>query len=271
MRGVSQASYEAVEAEFESVLAAAGAQAAELGEQMFAVVDLLDHSAALRRGLSDPARRADDKAGLAEGLLRGRADERVVALLAALARRRWSAEAELTEALERVAAEWVLASAQATGELKRVEEELFRFDRFLVGERRVRDALTDRLATPVGRAQLVDRLLGGKVHDVTLQLIRRGARTPRGRTMTRTLSDLGRIAAHRRELLVATITAAVPPTTAQTERLTLLLATAYGRPVQVNVAVDPKVMGGMRVQVGDEVVDSTVLGRLDDVRRRLAG
>lgn len=144
MRGTSQASYEAVETEFEPVLVAAGAQAAELGEQMFAVVDLLDHSSALRRGLSDPARDGHDKAGLAQGLLSGHADDRVVAVLAGLARRRWSAEAELTEALERLAAEWTLASAQATGDLKRVEEELFRFDRFLVGERRVRDALTDR-------------------------------------------------------------------------------------------------------------------------------
>lgn len=271
MRGVSQASYEAVEAELEHVLTAAGAQAADLGKQMFAVVDLLDHSSALRRGLSDPARSPEDKAGLAKGLLGNRADDRVVAVLAALARRRWSAEAELTEALERLAAEWVLASAQATGDLKRVEEELFRFDRFLVGERSVRDALTDRLATPAARGQLVDRLLSGKVHDATLLLVRRGAQTPRGRTMTRTLTDLGRLAAHRRQLLVATITAAVPPTAAQTERLTLLLTAAYQRPVQVNVAVDPKVIGGMRVQVGDEVVDSTVLGRIDDVRRRLAG
>jgi len=271
MRGASQASYEAVEAELEPVLAAAGTDAAELGEQMFAVVDLLDRSGALRRGLSDPARSPEDKAALAHGLLDGRADRRVVEAVAALARRRWSAEAELTEALERLAAEWVLASAQATGDLTTVEEELFRFDQLLVGERAVRDALTDRLAEPASRAALVDRLLGGKVHPVTLQLVRRGAHTPRGRSMTRTLFDLGRLAAHRRQLLVATITAAVAPTPVQVERLGRLLTAAYGRPVQVNVAVDPKVIGGMRVEVGDEVVDSTVLGRLDDVRRRLAG
>lgn len=271
MRGASQASYEAVEAELEPVLLAAGADAAELGRQMFAVVDLLDRSGALRRGLTDPARSADDKAGLAQNLLRGRADERVAGAVAALARRRWSTQAELTEALERLAAEWILGSAQATGDLKTVEEELFRFDRFLVAERTVRDALTDRLAEPEARAALADRLLGGKVHPVTLQLVCRGARTPRGRTMSRTLADLGRLAAHRRELLVATVTAAVAPSAAQVERLATLMAGAYGRAVQVNVAVDRTVIGGMRVQVGDEVVDSTVLGRMEDVRRRLAG
>jgi F-type H+-transporting ATPase subunit delta len=271
MRGVSQASHAAVEEAFEPVLTAAGAAADVLGEQMFGVVDLLDRSSALRRGLSNPARSADDKAGLAAQLLTGEVDDRVVEVVAALARHRWSVEADLTEALERLAAETVLASAQATGALERVEEELFRFDRFLVGERAVRDALTDRMSAPEPRAQLVRRLLDGKVHPVTLQLVERGARVPRGRTMTKTLTDLGRIAAHRRKLLIAEVTAAVVPSTAQTDRLTRLLTVAYGRPVQLNVAVDPRVVGGMRVQVGDEVVDSTVLGRLEDVRRRLAG
>jgi F-type H+-transporting ATPase subunit delta len=271
MRGVSQASHAAVEEAFEPVLTAAGEEAAVLGEQMFGVVDLLDHSSALRRGLSNPARSPDDKARLAAQLLAGKVDDRVVEVVAALARHRWSVEADLTEALERLAAETVLASAQATGALERVEEELFRFDRFLVGERAVRVALTDRMSAPEPRAQLVRRLLDGKVHPVTLQLIERAALVPRGRTMTRSLTDLGRIAAHRRELLIAEVTAAVVPSKAQTDRLTSLLTEAYGRPVQLNVAVDPRVVGGMRVQVGDEVVDSTVLGRLEDVRRRLAG
>src|SRR5665647_2457542 len=205
MRGASQASYLAVEDGFEPVLVTAGTEAAALGEQMFAVVDLLDHSAALRRALSNPARTAADKAALAQSLLGGKVDERVVEVLAGLARHRWSVEIDLVEALERMAAETVLASAQATGDLERVEEELFRFDRFLAHARRVRDALTDRLADPAARARLVRDLLDGKVHPVTLQLVERCARTPRGRTMTRSLSDLGRLAAHRRRLLPATV------------------------------------------------------------------
>ena len=67
------------------------------------------------------------------------------------------------------------------------------------------------------------------------------------------------------------MTAAVLPTSAQLERLTRLLTAAYGRPVRINVAVDPEVVGGLRVAVGDEIVDATVLSRLDEVRRRLAG
>ena len=271
MRGVSQASYEAVQDGFEPVLAAAGTQAAELGDELFAVVDALDRSGSLRRALSDPSRNGDDKAALVRDLLAGKADSRVVDLVAAAAHRRWSVPEDLIEALERVAAETVLAAAQAGDALERVEEEMFRFGRVLARERRVRDALTDRLATPEARAAVVERLLGDRVHPVTLQLVTRAARTPRGRTMMTTLTQLSRLAAHRRERLLATVTTAVRPTPAQVERLAALLTAAYGRVVQVNVAVDPEVVGGMRVAVGDEIVDATVLSRLDEVRRRLAG
>ena len=269
MRGVSQASYRTVEDGYERVLAAAGAQAAQLGGELFGVVDALDRSGSLRRALSDPARVGDDKAALAQRLLGGRADERVVALVASLARQRWSAPEDLTEALERLAAESVLAAAQAAGDLETVEQELFRFGRFLAHQRAVRDALTDRMATSDARVAVVRSLLGGKVHAVTAQLVERAAAEPRGRPVMATLSDLAGLAAHRRQRLRATVTAAVAPSAAQLERLTALLTQAYGRQVQVNVSVDPEVVGGMRVVVGDEVVDATVLARLDDVRRRL--
>ena len=90
-----------------------------------------------------------------------------------------------------------------------------------------------------------------------------------------------RLSARRRQMLVASVTAAAPLAPAQLDRLELapaqldrlasLLEGAYGRAVQISVAVDPRVIGGMKVQVGAHVVDSTLLGRLEDVRRRLAG
>lgn len=270
MRGVSQASFQAVDGRYAGVLAAAGAEAARLGGELFGVVDALDRSGGLRRALSDPAREGDDKAALVERLLGGRADPRVVDLVSELARQRWSTPEDLVEALERFAAESVLAAAQADGDLETVEQELFRFGRFLAHERAVREALTDRMATPEARVAVVHRLLDGKVHPVTVQLVERMAREPRGRPIMAALSDVERLAALRRQRLLATVTVAVAPTKAQLDRLTALLGRAYGRPVQLNVSVDPEVVGGIRVVVGDEVVDATVLARLDEVRRRLA-
>lgn len=271
MRGTSLASLDSVAEGFEPVLQAAGAEAAAIGEQLFAVVDALDSSGSLRRALSDPSRDAEAKAALVTDLLGGKVDPRVVEVVAALARGRWSAEQDLVEAVEQTAADSVLASAEATGELAQVEDELFRVDRSMVGERDLRRALTERAAGSAERGRLVRALLEGKVHPVTLQLVERAATAPRGRTVSTTLGLLGRLVARRRERLVASVSVAAPLSAAQQQRLGSILERTYGRAVQLKLTVDPEVIGGVRIQVGSEVVDSTVLAHLDDARRRLAG
>ncbi|MDO8108272.1 F0F1 ATP synthase subunit delta [Isoptericola sp. b441] len=270
MRGTSAASLEAVQEGFEPVLRSAEQQAAVLGAQLFAVVDALIASASLRRAMSDPARSGEDKAGLVRSLL-GAADERTADVVAELARRRWSDDEDLVDAVEELAADAVLASAQDAGRLEVVEDELFRFERLLVSEREVRRALVDQGAPAESRAQLARSLLDGKVEPTTVQLVARAAFCPRGRTMVRMLRRLIRLAARRRQMLVASVTAATALSDAQRSRLAELLQRSYGSKVHLTVAVDPQVIGGLRIQVGSQVVDSTVLSRLDDVRRRLAG
>ncbi|KGM13773.1 F0F1 ATP synthase subunit delta [Cellulomonas bogoriensis] len=271
MRGTGQASLQAVAEGYEPVLRAAGSSAASLGRDLFAVVDALDGSSALRRALSDPARSGEDKSGLVAGLLAGKVDDRVVAVVSALVRARWSAEADLVQAVELLATDSVLAAADHDGALAQVEDELFRIDRVLAGERALRQALTDRSAEPSRRAALVRQVFGEQAHPLTVELLERVARAPRGRSITAALAHLGRLTAERRRRLVAKVTAATVLTEAQRARLVALLERTYERPVQLNVSVDPAVIGGLRIEVGSEVVDATVLGRLDDARRRLAG
>ena len=271
MRGTSAASLATVQAGFEPVLRQAKRNAAMLGGQLFTVVDALTASGSLRRALSDPSRSGDDKAGLVRALLSSGADKRVVHVVEELARQRWTSDMDLVDAAEEMAADAVLASAQAAGTLQTVEEEIFRFERVLIGQRELRRALTDRAAPPESRAALVASLLRGKAEPATVQLVSQAAFGPRGRTMAAMLGRMVRLSAQRRQLLVAAVTAATPLSSAQLERLSATLERAYGRAVQISVAVDPRVIGGMKVQVGEHVVDSTTLGRLEDVRRRLAG
>ena len=78
-------------------------------------------------------------------------------------------------------------------------------------------------------------------------------------------------AATRQEKVVAVVKTAVPLTDEQLTRLRSSLGRIYGRAVSVHIEVEPEVLGGIRVQVGDEVIDGTVAGRLEDLRRRMAG
>lgn len=271
MRATSQASLRAARDRWEPVLRQAGAGAATFGEQLFAVVDALDHSAGLRRALTEPTRDGDDKAAVVTQLLSGKVDDAVVDLVAGMARSRWSADADLADAIDELAIVSYLAAAESKGQLTQLEEDTFRLTRVLAENRELRFALGDRDATPERRVALLTSVFGDKVTEDTLALVTRAVRSLRARTLAAALTRIGDLAAERRHQLVAIVTAARPLSQAQQDRLAASLARAYGRDVQLNVAIDPAVTGGFRIQVGDEVVDATIASRLDQARRRLAG
>lgn len=271
MRGTSQRSLEAVRAGFDPVLRDAGEGAGALGEQLFTVLDALDESAALLRGLADPARDAAAKAGLVRSLLGGQADDRVVDVLVDLVGRRWSADDDLAEAVEDLAVGATFASARSRGTLATVENELFTIVRSLIGSPAdVRSTLSAPGVSEADRIRLLDTILAGRGDEATRRLARRAVGLRGGRRFVATLSWYMEIAAGMRDRLVGLATVTAPLTEAQTDRLGSLLAQAYGKPVQLNVVVDPTVVGGLRIQVGDDVIDATVLARMADARRRLA-
>lgn len=247
------------------------APAGRLGEELFAVASLLDSSAGLRRALTDPSRDPAAKAALVGRLLDGKVSGTTVDVVAGTARDRWSTSRDLADAVEHLGALAVLASAQQDDALDAVEDELFRFGRIVDGDPALRAALSDRKRSGADKAVLVTDLLEGRVRPQTLVLARHAVTAPRGRRLHEVLEAFGKAAAHRRDRVVARVTAAVPLTEAQRERLAQILARVYERTMHLDVDVDPELLGGLRVQVGDEVIDASVLTRLDEARRRLAG
>jgi F-type H+-transporting ATPase subunit delta len=240
-----------------------------LGEQLFALVDALDHSGSLRRTLADPSIPAGPKGGVVAQLLKD-AEPAVLEAAKGLVGSRWSEDRDLADAAEHLGFHALLASADARGELDTVEDELFRLTRALVGQREVRQTLFDDKIPGSARAELVDLILDGRADPSTRAIARRAASAPRGRRYVATLGHIADLIAERRNRQVATVTSAAPLTTAQRDRLASILGRAYGRPVQINEVHDAQVLGGLRIQVGPNVVDSTVLARLADARRRVA-
>ena len=113
-------------------------------------------------------------------------------------------------------------------------------------------------------------LLAGKVETATLRLVEQAVAQPRGRTLEVALDEYAGLAAAYRRQVIALVRSARPLTDAQRQRLSAELRQIYGRDVQLNVVVDAGVVGGISVQVGDEVVDGTIIARLDEAKRRLA-
>lgn len=269
MRGSSRAAVAEGRQSFETALMSG--DPAVVADELFAVTALLDDNAALRRSVTDPSREGKDRSDLVTRLLHGKVSNETVGIVSVLAGQRWAQERDLTDTLERFAVEATLKEAEAAGALDQVEDELFRFERLVDGSPELRDALANRQGDPQGKAEVISRLLEGKARPETVRLARQAVLAPRGRRFDRTIEEFLDVAAERRQQLTAVVTTAVDLTQEQRTRLAAALQQIYSKPVQLQIVHDEDVIGGIRVQIGDEVVDGTVLRRLDEAKRHLAG
>ncbi|MFM9134003.1 MAG: ATP synthase F1 subunit delta, partial [bacterium] len=105
--------------------------------------------------------------------------------------------------------------------------------------------------------------------DLLLRGVEVAARV--GRRIDAVVDDLADAAARQRQRIVAEVRVAQPLTEEQERRLAEALTRLKGRRVRLNVAVDPDVLGGVHVTVGDEVIDGTVASRLEQARRAVLG
>ena len=240
-----------------------------LADDLWAVVDLLDGSAALRRALSDPASETDAKGDLARRLLADRVGDSALQVVEAAVRLRWSQEADLGDALERCASAAVLASAEREDALGDVEDDLFRFSRLLAREPALANALADRRLPQENRVGLVRSLLEDKVRSQSLRLALRATAASRGSLVQGALERLVQQAAERRERLLAVVRVPLPLSDEQRSRLGAAVQRLYGRAVRLQEDVDPSVEGGASLRVGDEVLDGTVGRRLSDAETAL--
>lgn len=248
-----------------------GAGSGEVSEGLYAVAALLDREPSLRRALTDPASSPDSRRQLVDGLLGSQLPPLPLTVLTDMVAERWSGPADLREAVERVAATAMLNAAEGDGVLDDVEDELFRFSRLLEREPALRGALTDPGLPDDRKLGLIDDLLKDKAKPATVRLVEIAVTRSRGRSLETALEDLVELAAQRRSRYVAQVRVARPLEAAQETRLIEILGRIYGREISLQVDVDPAVLGGIEVRVGDEVIDGTVSRNLSNVRRTLAG
>jgi F-type H+-transporting ATPase subunit delta len=256
------------------VLSAKGKSAVsaeQIGGEVFAVVRLLDAEPGLRRALGDSSAEQSRREDLLSQLLSGKISAATLQVLVTIVGHRWSTPRELVDGIGDLGRTALLVHAERAGRLDTVEDELFRFGRIVAADGELERALSDRTAPADAKRTLLGELLGDKTDSVTVTLVEQLVTTPRGVSVVNGLSQLAEAAAKRRERSVAYVIAPVPLTPQQEERLATTLARIYSRPIALHVEVDPDLQGGLVIKVGDEVIDGSVTGRLEELRRRLAG
>lgn len=274
MAGVSSESLAAALAALEAKLPAASLQ---LANELFGILGTVDSSAGLRRALTDPSRGADEKSALVKRLFGGQVSAEAVEIASGVAGSRWASARDIGDALETLAASVVIAvaenkaavSASGITGLEALENDLFSFNQAVESNHEVQRALSEPQASPAAKIALAEKLVPSASGEAKV-LIGQAVSHPRGLKVTALVRRFAELAAKRQQRWIATVGVTRPLTGAQTGRLQAGLNALYGRELKINMNVDPALIGGIRIQVGDEVVDASVLARLNQLHRQLA-
>ena len=251
-----------------AVLAAHGSSAyLATGESLFTAGRAVGNSSQLLAALADPSAPEAAKIALVTGVFASSVTPGALELLAAVASARWSSHDDLLAGIEDLGLRATAASAPDAS----IEAELFAFGAAVSSDSELELALASKLGRADAKAGLVDTLLAGKVSAQTLAIVRHLVQQPRGRRIGELLRHAASVVADQAGTSIATVTSANTLAPGQLDRLKKSLAGRYGRGLMINQVVDPTVVGGLRVQIGDDVIDGSIATRLKDLRLQLAG
>jgi len=275
MAGVSSESLTKALVELEAKLPFASLQ---LAKELFGILGTVDSSAGLRRALTDPSRTGDEKSALVKQLFSGKVSADAVEIASGLAGSRWASARDIGDALETLAASVVIAvaenksavSASGITGLEALENDLFAFNQAVGSSHEVQRALSEPQASPAAKIALAEKLVPSASEEAKV-LTGQAVSQPRGLKVTNLVRRFAELAAKRQQRWIATVSVTRPLTETQASRLQAGLNALYGRELKINMNVDPALIGGIRIQVGDEVVDASVLTRLGQLQRQLAG
>ena len=166
-------------------------------------------------------------------------------------------------------AQALFAVAQAEDVLPKVEDELYAFGKALEQHTDLRESLTDAALPAENKKAVIHDLLGERANPVTVSLLGFVIDAGRAREIPKIVEELARMASVERSHALAEVRTAVDLTDEQRRRLAEALSRATGRTVDLQVVVDPSVIGGVVARVGDEVFDGSIASRLEDAKQAL--
>jgi F-type H+-transporting ATPase subunit delta len=266
-RGASAEAVNTLLGELTAAVGTDSAKASATAQSLYAAAAAVRDEAGLRRFATDQSIPAEAKAGLVREVF-AKLDGGAVALVASAVSVRWTNGRDLVNGLQHLAE---VATVRSAGDQQaKVADELFAVRELVHDNPDLRDALSDPGRSGADKSGLVGTLLGGKALPATVTLVAQAITGVHG-TVTAALGHYRSLAAEVVGESVATVRVAAPLADGQLERLVGALSRQYGRPVHANVVVDPSVIGGVNVAIGDHIIDGTIATRLDDARRRIAG
>ena len=272
LKGSSRLSLVATRAQLEKLISSSDASvASKVSADLLAIVTVLDSSIALRRALTDYARDAASKVELSKTVFSGVQSENAFTLLSTMVGLRWSSPRDLGDVLELLGVEAASVGVEKASQLDQLESELFAFAQIVAKNPELRATFALRSTSEVKKSDLVSALLSGKALQASIDLISFLVDHPRGRNLESGLNEFADVISARKARLIAHVVSANPLTSEQTTRLTSALTKMMGHEIRVNVSVEKEVVGGLSIRIADELIDGTLIARLAQADRLLAG
>lgn len=233
------------------------------GADLLAISGGLESSSTLQAVLTDASVETAEKIRLVESIF-GAASVSAKRVLEAAITERWSNANDLIAGVEELG---IRAEATLHSELA---DELLTIATTIENSHELELALGSKLGDVNAKIGLIDSLFSSKVSQGSLSILKHLVSYPRGRRVNTALRESARVSANQGGSELATVTVASQLTPAQQDKLANLLTQSAGRPVRVTTVIDETLIGGVRVQIGDDVIDGSVKSRLEDLRLQLA-
>ena len=265
MRSASRDAQAAVVARFDSISGSLSTEElSTLSDELTAVGKVFLDEPILARHLAEASGETDAKKQLLRRLLGGRVGSTTMDLLDTAVSVRWSRTEDFVGAVQHVARLSLLARADRDYQADEVAEQLFRFGRVLDSEPQLTTLLGDYSKPASDRVSLLRSVLdrASGTNQTATALLSQTVELLDGERIDEAVRDLAQLAVARRGEVVAQVSAAADLSDAQRRRLTEVLTRVYHTPVSVQLSVDPELLGGLSVAVGDEVIDGTLSSRL---------
>jgi len=248
-----------------------GDDLSRLSAELVAVDKVLLREPVLARHLTEASGWAEAKQDLLGRLFAGQVGEPTLEVLRAAVSVRWSATQDFIGCLENVSRLSLLARAEREDQADDVAEQLFRFGRVLEGQPRLIALLGEYHEPPAGRVALLRTVLDGAsgTNAIAATLLAQTVELLHGQRADDAVEELAQLAVSRQGEIVAQVSAAADLSRDQRRRLADVLTRIYRHPVSVHLTIDPDLLGGLAVAVGDDVIDGTLAARLAEAATKL--
>jgi F-type H+-transporting ATPase subunit delta len=236
----------------------------KLSAELAAVYTLLVRESTLARYLADTGGVTGAKKLMLEQLLARKVGADTLAILSTAVSARWSTNKDFAHCVEHISRLSLLERAEREQQAEEVAEQIFRFGRVLEGQPRLTSLLSDYHEPASGRVALLRSILDAShgANATTIALLAQSIELLHGERFDEVVTDLSQLAVARRGEIVAEVGAAADLSEAQRQRLNQVLTRIYHHPVSVQLTIGPRLLGGLSVAVGDEVIDGTLSSRL---------